>query len=96
MGGPNSGTPPSREQLEQAFALIDGGVSYREAARRSGLDRGTLAKYHENRHYRRKVRRCGECGCVVQMPCLRCSTDLKVAVLRRHKRRLGKAPRRIR
>ena len=93
MGGAASGTPPSREQLENAFALIEGGLSIRETAKRCNIDRTTISKYLADPMFRRKVRRCGECGAVVDMPCLLCSTDLKVAAMHAAKRRLAKARR---
>lgn len=95
MGGVNSGTPPSREIVEAALrAVADGTLSLRAAAKRFGVDRTTLASYRDGTFFRRKIRRCGECGHVVEMPCLACSTDVKVAALRLHKRQLAKAARR--
>lgn len=94
MGGANSGTPPSREIIEAALKDVAAGVlSLRAAAKRYGVDRTTLASYRDGTMFRRKVRRCPECGAVVDMPCLLCSTDVKVAVLRADKRRLVKARR---
>jgi hypothetical protein len=87
MGGVNSGTPPSREIVETALRAVENGMSLRAAAKRFGVDRTTLASYRDGALFRRKVRRCPECGCVVEMPCLLCSTDVKVAALRAAKRR---------
>jgi ribosomal protein S27AE len=94
MGGVNSGTPPSREIIETALrAVEDGSMSLRTAAKHYGVDRTTLAKYRDGEFFRRKVRRCPECGNVVTMPCLLCSTDVKVAAMHAAKRRLVKARR---
>lgn len=95
MGGVNSGTPPAREIVEAALKAVEHGLSLRQAAKRFGVCRDTLAHYRDNPHlFRRKVRRCPECGAVVEHPCLRCSIDVKVAVLRRDKARLARARRR--
>jgi hypothetical protein len=94
MGGANSGTPPSREIIEAALKDVAAGVhSLREAAKRFGVDRTTLAKYRDGEFFRRKVRRCPHCGHVVEMPCLACSTDVLVAAMQAKKRRLVKARR---
>lgn len=96
MGGPGSGTPPAREIVEAALRAVELGLSLRKAAKRFGVCRDTLAHYRDNPHlFRRKVRRCPDCGNVVLHPCLRCSIDVKVAVLRRDKSRLAKARRRV-
>ncbi len=93
MGGRNSGMPPSREKLEFALTLIEQGVSIREAARRVGICRDTIARYRDGAQFRNKQRRCPECGVVVTMPCLRCSTELRVAEAKRQKRIRSRAKR---
>lgn len=95
MGGRNSGTPPARELVETALAAVsEGTLSLREAARKFGVDRTTLAKYRDGQFFRRKRRRCPSCGHVVAMPCLACSAAVQTAAARLQKRRLAKAPRR--
>lgn len=87
MGGERSGTSVSREVTLQALRAVEGGMSLREAARRYGVDRGTLASYRDGEGlFRRLIRRCPECGAIVRMPCVACSPGLqKVAALRRQR-----------
>lgn len=66
-------------------------MSLREAARRYGVDRGTLASYRDGQTlFRRLIRRCPDCGAIVRMPCVACSKEVRKAA----KRRLVKARKR--
>lgn len=84
MGGRKSGTPPSRELVEQALkSVADGTMSQRAAAKYYGIDRTTLSRYAKHRFFRRKVRRCESCGHVVHMPCVACSHEVQEQAAKR-------------
>ncbi|MGL4513808.1 MAG: helix-turn-helix domain-containing protein [Lacipirellulaceae bacterium] len=77
----------SRERVEEALRLVEeSGVSVREAARRLGVSRDSLAKYFADPLYRRVQGRCGRCGHVVRLPCGACSLELHAVVVQRQQR----------
>lgn len=95
MGSATSGTPPAREKVEAALkAVASGQMSLRKAAKHFGVCRDTLAAYRDGAFYRRKVRRCPECGHVVSMPCVACSVEVQRAHRKLEKRRRAAACRR--
>jgi hypothetical protein len=87
MGNRNSGRALPRTTVEQVYKLLDAGHSGQQVARQLGIGRTAVYKILKARGKRDArerakgaAQRCGGCGAVVRLPCLRCKLVAQLGV----------------